>query len=104
MIQSRPGALTDEQVRAAVARLQPLKVSPRDLLPNRARIERAHRRFAELTGVPRRLVAEALDEFEAALSTGDRDAIGLGAARLDAVLARAYDDEGERAGPAGKPS
>ncbi|MFO0933422.1 MAG: Hsp70 family protein [Planctomycetota bacterium] len=101
VIQSRPGALTEEQVKDAVARLQPLKVSPRDLLPNRARIERARRRFAELTGVPRRLVAEALDAFEEALASGDRDAIGMSAARLDAVLARAYDDEGERSGPVG---
>ncbi len=52
VIQSRPGALTEAQVEDAVARLQPLKVSPRDLLPNRARIERAHRRFAEAHGRP----------------------------------------------------
>ena len=101
VIRSRPGALTEAQVEDAVARLQPLKVSPRDLLPNRARIERAHRRFAELTGVPRRLVAEALDAFEDALASGSRDAIGMAAARLDAAIARAYDDEGEAPGPAG---
>ncbi|MCC7139971.1 MAG: Hsp70 family protein [Planctomycetes bacterium] len=95
VIESRPGALTPEQLREAVARMAPLKVRPRDLLPNRARIERASRLFVEWTGVRRAELAETLDAFEHALETGDPDRLGWATARLDALLADAYRDEGE---------
>lgn len=95
VIESRPGALTPEQVRDAVARLQPLKVHARDLLPNRARLERASRLFREWTGARRAALSETIDAFEQALETGDPEHVGWAAARLDAILADAYQDEGE---------
>jgi molecular chaperone HscC len=97
VIQSRPGALTPEQVTEAVKRLQPLKTHPRDLLPNRARLERAHRLFRELTGPRRAELSSSIDAFEAALHAGDAARIGMTAAVLDACIADAFRDEGEAA-------
>lgn len=95
VIESRPGALTRAQVAAAVERLQPLKVRSRDLLPHRARLERAERLWAELTGDDRARLGAALDAYESALAVEDADRIGFSAAVLDDALKDAYAAEGE---------
>ena len=76
-------------------RLQPLKIRPRDLLPNRARLERANRLFAELKGDQRRYLDGLVDAFEAALVSQDNDAIGFARAALDQLLVQYYVEEGE---------
>jgi len=95
VIQSRPGALSPQQLADAVARLQPLKARARDLLPNRSRLERAYRLYAELTGPRRALLSAAIDSFEDALERGVASEIGFAAASLDALVQDAYRDEGE---------
>jgi len=102
VIESRPGALTAEQIAEAVRRLQPLKIHPRDSLPNRARLERASRLFTELIGGARAALTAHVDAFEAALESQAPQDIAAHGAALDSFLAHFYQDEGERQpGPRG---
>jgi molecular chaperone HscC len=95
VIESRPGALTPAQVAAAVARLQSLKTDARSLLPNRARLERAHRLYVELTGRERALLSARIDAFESALASGNAEEIGWTRGMLDEALGDSYGEEGE---------
>ena len=96
IIESRPGALDAAQIADAVRRFAPLKIHPRDLLPNRARSERANRLFSELSGAARAALGARVDAFEAALAEQDPRAIQESAAVLDSFLAHFFADEGER--------
>ncbi len=96
VIEQRPGALTPEQRAEALRRLVPLKAHPRDLLPNRARLQRAERLFGELTGEARAVLTSYLDDFEAALAAQDPTRIRQTAAILDGFLRQFYRDEGEQ--------
>jgi molecular chaperone HscC len=96
VIESRPGALTPKQIEDAIRRLQPLKIHPRDSLPNRARLERAYRLVPELTGAARAALESRVDGFEAALESQEPERIAEMAAVLDSFLAGFYADEGER--------
>jgi molecular chaperone HscC len=95
VIESRPGALTPKQVKAAMRRLAPLKVHVRDRVPNRARLERAYRLYTQLRGYERERLTESLDRFEAALESQEPDAVELAAQMLDQVLAWYTFEEGE---------
>ena len=96
VIECRPGAMSREQIDAAVQRLKPLKLHPRDRLPNRARLERANRLYGELTGAARAALAARVDDFEAALQAQDVRRIDESAAVLDSFMAHFFADEGER--------
>lgn len=98
VFEERPGSLTPEQIEEAVRRLAPLKVSPRDLPPNRARLERANRLYAELSGEMRSSLNQLIDRFEAALASQDAEAIRRTAADLDAFLYPFYRSEEEPQG------
>jgi molecular chaperone HscC len=95
VIESRPGSMTPQQISEAIKRLQPLKLRPRDLLPNRARLERANRLYLDLKGEARNILNSHLDDFEAALETQDHQRIVQSAAVLDSFMAHFYSDEGE---------
>ena len=99
VIESRPGTMTKEEVARAVERLRVVKTRRRDLLPNRARLERANRLFAELTGLVRRELGEAITQFESALEGGSDEELGFARAVLDRLLGAYYDDEGEGPDP-----
>jgi molecular chaperone HscC len=103
VIECNPGVLSPQELRDAVEALQPLKIRPRDLLPHRARLERAYRLFAETTGERRAVLSARLDAYETSLEAGNADAIGFTAALLDEAIGDAYALEGEDApgGPAG---
>jgi molecular chaperone HscC len=102
VIESRPGALSAAEIEAAIRRLAPLKTRPRDLLPNRARIERAQRLYPELSGAARAALEARLDDFETALETQDPKQIAERGAVLDSFLKHFYAEEGERQpGPPG---
>jgi len=65
-------ARLDEKVIAArKAELAKLKFHPRDDLPNRAAMERADRLYAELSGMQRDRIGEAMNEFSAVLESQD---------------------------------
>jgi molecular chaperone HscC len=96
VIEQRPGSLSKREVEEAIARMQPLKLHPRDLLPNRARLERANRVFAELVGPARDHLNAVTDRFEAALESQDPQAIKEATALLDSFLRGFFEHEGER--------
>lgn len=105
VIERRPGALTPAQIQAAMQRLAPLKVHPRDRVENRARLERANRLFADLSGGGREELAMVLDAFERALQRQEEAAWEEVGRTLDAILSRYYQEEGERQPPdSGAPS
>ena len=95
VFQQRPGAMTDAEISAALARLAPLKVQPRDSLPNRARLERANRLFAELTGPMRGELSQLIDFYEGALNSGDPRLIEDSATDLDRFMAPFFKEEEE---------
>ncbi len=95
VIESRPGALTPKQIEEALRLLKPLKIHPRDSLPNRARVERANRLFPELVGAARDALTVRLDDFHAGLESQELRRIQSSGAVLDSFLADFYRDEGE---------
>ncbi len=98
VIESRPGSMSVEQIAEAVRRMAPLKLHPKDLLPNRARIERARRMWSDLNGPARQALEVRLDEFEAALASQDTLKIAQTAAVLDSFMGSMFQDEGEDRG------
>jgi molecular chaperone HscC len=96
VIEQRPGTLSKREIEEAIARMQPLKMHPRDLLPNRARLERANRVYAELVGPARDHLNAVTDRFEFALESQDPQAIKEAAAVLDSFLRGFFEHEGER--------
>ncbi|MDB6132130.1 MAG: molecular chaperone HscC [Verrucomicrobiales bacterium] len=86
IFEERPGSMTPDEIEAAMRRIAPLKIRPRDLPPHRARLERANRLYAELTGELRASLNQLIDGFEAALMRGDESAITAAAADLDSFL------------------
>jgi molecular chaperone HscC len=95
IIEQRPGSMTAREIDEAIRRLQPLKMHPRDLLPNRARLERANRIYVELVGPARAQLVNFTEHFEAALDSQDPLAIKQAAAVLDSFLRHFYEFEGE---------
>jgi molecular chaperone HscC len=71
VIQQRGSAMTEDQVREALARLEKLKVHPREQQENVYQVERAKRLFADHLGDRRDAIAHALAQFEAVLDTQD---------------------------------
>jgi molecular chaperone HscC len=86
VIEQRPGSLTPKQIQDAIERLRPLKFHPRDLLPNRARLERVNRVYLELVGPAREHLNVVSDRFEAALESQNPLEIKQAAAVLDSFL------------------
>ncbi len=95
VIEERPGSLSAKQIEAIRQRLAPLKVKARDLIHNRARLERAQRLYAALTGEARQMIAEVLDMFEQALESNDERAWEEAGRVLDTVLKQHTLEEGE---------
>ena len=96
LIEERPGQLSKQEIEECLARLRPLKTHPRDLLPNRARLERATRLYPELSGALRAHLDSVLADFEAALESQESERIAMAGTVLDQVLDHFYEDEGER--------
>lgn len=90
VFEQRPGTLTQEEIREAIARLTPIKQHPRDALPNRARLERAGRLWKDLKGDERDTLSMLIDQFEAALAAQEPARIATAAAALDEFLKRFF--------------
>ncbi len=93
VFEQRPGQMTTEEIAAAIRRLQPLKVHPRDLPVHRARLERANRLFAELSGPLRQELSQHLDVFEMALASADNAGIQTAGATLDRFMSLFFKGE-----------
>ncbi len=92
VFEQRPGTLSAEQIAAALRKLQPLKTNPADRPENRARIERANRLYADLSGEMRRSLEGFLEAFEAALISQERERIAAAAQDLDTFMAPFFRD------------
>jgi molecular chaperone HscC len=92
VFQQRPGTLTQEQIDEAIRALRRLKVHPRESPPNRARLERANRLYADLVGDLRDRLTGLTDRFESALAAQDEDRIRISGASLDAFMAQFFKD------------
>ena len=86
VFEQRPGTLSKEDIRAAIGRMQPLKVHPRDTSHNRARLERANRLWSDMRGEERQELSMLIDAFERALATQEPARIRETGAMLDAFL------------------
>ena len=93
------GDLTDEQIAAAVKRMEELKVHPREDAENRTLLRRSERLFAELPMEERQQLDSILSGFEDALELQDDAAIEsnreLLKRFLDAVSPSGDFDEGK---------
>lgn len=96
VFQQQSGSLSKEQIEATLQRLAPLKMHPRDKLPNRARIERSDRLFEELIGPARDHLSLLVANFETALESQDAEQINISAAVLDSFMNPHYSEEGEQ--------
>ena len=63
-----------------------MKTNPADRPENRARIERANRLYADLSGEMRRSLEVFLEAFEAALISQERERIAAAAQDLDSFM------------------
>jgi molecular chaperone HscC len=95
LLEQRPGTLTPKQIAEIRARLEPLRVAPRDHPAHRARLERAERAYSRLLGDERLQLTALLDAFEQALRSEIADSIAAAAAELDEFLAAIAFEEGE---------
>ena len=92
VFEQRPGTLSAEQIAAALRKLQPLKTNPADKPENRARIERANRLYADLSGEMRTSLEGFLEAFEAALISQNGERIANAAMDLDTFMAPFFRD------------
>ncbi len=69
--------LNDNQVAEAKQRLERLKFHPRDSLPNTTALFRAEALYAELTGIDRELLRDAMNNFRVALELQETAEIDL---------------------------
>lgn len=93
VFEQRPGTLSKTDIAEAIARLQPLKTHPRDILPNRARLERANRLWSDVKGEERDVLSMLIDHFERALASQDQARIREAGEELDSFLKPYFQNE-----------
>lgn len=86
VIRQRDDQLSEAQLAEALARLDKLKVHPRDQQENRFLIERAKRLYEDRLGIDRERVQQALAEFHAALDTQDLEVVVRAGVRMRELL------------------
>ena len=75
VFQRTPGALSPAQVKKAREAMASLKFHPRESLPNRTALARADALYAELSGMDRDMLGDAIQRFRIALETQDEKLI-----------------------------
>lgn len=75
VFQRTPGALSPKQVEEARKAMAALKFHPRESLPNRTALARADALYAELSGMDRDVLGNAIQRFRIALETQDEQLI-----------------------------
>ena len=86
IFEQRPGTMTETEVNEAIKRLQPLKIHPRDSLPNRTKLEKANRLYENLNASERDELSQIINQFEIALDRQDKDYIEHMKSILDQYL------------------
>lgn len=90
--------MSDDDVQQAVSRMQELKFYPRDDLQNQRLVLFCERMVGEVGSFQREQLEQALDVFEQAMSTGDREFFDHAKNGLLIILSQlgiAYEDTGE---------
>lgn len=85
-IEQRPGALTQQQMADARARMAGLKLHPRAALPNTTALARAEELFAELVGSPRAMLGDTMARFRAVLEGQRPEEIAEGRRYLNELV------------------
>lgn len=88
VILSKGSTMSRDEVRAALARMEKLRISPADKEENRLLIARAERMFEEALPEERQLIGEFLSRFQHALRSQNSRNIREAAQALEAVLGR----------------
>ena len=88
VILSKGSTMSRDEVKAALARMEKLKISPADKEENRLLIARAERMFEEALPEERQLIGEFLSRFQRALRSQNSRNIREAAQALEAVLGR----------------
>ena len=88
VIQSRKGQLSDSELQKALANMKGIKVHPRDEAKNRFVLRKAERAFKELDQYSKNELSFALDAFENAIESQDRDLSDQMRAEVEKVLKR----------------
>ncbi len=92
--------LTEREVKAAVEKMQQIKFYPRDDVENRRLVLFAERIVGEIAPHQRSTLEEAIDAFERAMSSGDRelfDATRQGLLMVLSSIGVSYDEHGGQA-------
>lgn len=71
VIEQNPGLLTSEEIRQRLAKLDKLKIHPRDQAKNQALMARAERLYSQRLGGEREFIGRQLDQFVAVLNRQD---------------------------------
>jgi molecular chaperone HscC len=71
VIQQTPGAMTDDDVKVSLERLQNLKISPREQVENKALLSRLYRLYEQHLGDTRLVVSGWINAFEMVLEKQD---------------------------------
>ncbi len=88
VLQRGASMLEGSQLRAALERMESLKVHPKDYLQNRYLLTRAENLVKELMGEERAALEKYIDHFEGALEKQDPEIIEQAKAALESVLKR----------------
>ena len=88
VILSKGSTMSRDEVKAALARMERLKISPADKEENRLLIARAERMFEEALPEERQFIGEFLSRFQRALRSQNSRNIREAAQALEAVLGR----------------
>lgn len=86
VFEQRPGTMTAKEIKEAIKKFQPLKIHPRDKLPNRTRLERANRLYENLNADERAELSQIINGFEAALDQQKEEDINHVISILDQYL------------------
>lgn len=88
VIEASAERLSPQELAKSLERMKALKLHPRDRLEVRALIARAERHHAQLLGMWRKVLADAITEFEIALETQDDRKFAQPRKQLQALLER----------------
>jgi len=75
VFEQRPGMMGKKEMQEAIAKLTPLKIHPRDALPNRYKLERAHTLYEDLLGPDRAQLESLIEQFEQVLEEQNLEGI-----------------------------
>ncbi|WP_442481940.1 Hsp70 family protein [Aeoliella sp. SH292] len=92
--------LTDAELEAAVANLQTLKYYPREDQANQKLLRFAERMVGEVSPYQREQFEDAIDMFEQAMGTGDRETVENARSTLEQILAMLGIDPDQASGGA----